>query len=237
MSVNLVCYDVSSQFGPCGTTRHIILPNGMPIALVSANGQVVEGADPKKTHAVGHWQVTDYSTAYNDYEIVICFWLERRQVVILRTLPAGAKNSACWKRNTAALNWAFAGYAGAVPTSDLRHIAKPGSFPATDEMVEGASIVLAEYGCWHEWDLEGTVNLPVWRCNADESDMTMLTTDGLIAPVLADHAFFARADGYSDARWDIAELNARVNSFAVGHKKSLKTGIVQFQCLNIIKAA
>lgn len=236
---SIASYDVSSKFG---VVDHVNL-DGFVVTLVCANHQTAVGADPVKTHFIGHWQVTNYATAYNDYQIVILWDAVRKRVVILRCLPHTAKGCHTWKRNTAAEGYSFSAMYGASPTRDLLRIANTGNFPVIEPMIKGAALYLAEYSAWHKLDLTASVDLPVWKSNVAETDMEMIASSGLKSGVHEDHAFFARADKYADARWDNAEITAKVQAYATEYFLELKGkheedgSTRHFQLMNIIKAA
>jgi hypothetical protein len=127
------------------------------------------------------------------------------------TLPLAVKGAHTWGRNGGNIGLALCALGpGKVQRIQLETLAK----------------AIAEHAHAHGLDLAGKVEMPRRRVVGEQ----LLPAPGIVmVPVLTDHAFWAKADGYYPERWDIGELMVSVRAKAGWYLKALEEGRTAYE--------
>lgn len=160
---------------------------------------------------VVHWTAGDYDDVYPHYHFCI-----RGDGRVAATLPLHRKGSHTWMRNSGAIGLSMCGGGWAYPI-------RPIQLERTAKLIAEASIRLSI-------PLRGTVSLPAYRYvrgRTAAEDRLVPTGRTILAPTVADHRYYAIADGYYPARVDVGEtlmstLLNKANWYADRLRRSLK---------------
>jgi hypothetical protein len=151
-----------------------------------------------------HWTAGSHTQTFPDYHFCV-----RGDGQVVQTLPIGIKGSHTWGRNT-----------GNIGIS-LCAMAK--GYPVTAAQRESTAVLVAELAGCYGIDLHATIQLPELRLSPDGK--RLIPTGRLRPfPALADHAVFARADGYFPDRWDIGDEFPRIRDRAWAVRADLQHG-------------
>lgn len=131
-----------------------------------------------------HWTAGNHKQTFPGYHFCI-----QGDGTVVPSLALSKKGEHTWGRNT-----------GNVGIS-LCAMAK--GFPVTPIHIERAAKLCAELCFRHGLDPKGHLDLP--RMKVVGNTIVPVPGQTIKAPVITDHAFYARADGYFPARWDIGE--------------------------------
>lgn len=149
-----------------------------------------------------HWSAGNATKAYPAYHLSV-----RGDGKVVVSCPLTEKGAHCWGRNT-----------GNVGVSMLGHPDR--GFPAVQ--VEATALVCAEVAHKYGLDLDGSVELPRLR---NVGGVKLVAAGGVMhAPVLADHAWYAHADGYYPDRWDIGKWYGPIAGKARWYLRRLQKG-------------
>jgi hypothetical protein len=192
--------------------------------LNSVNKQKDEGntSASGKFHIVWHWTAGTDASLYDDYHFNISVDVTKTKAVAFKTLQFSEKGQHLWQRNTGAIGFSFC----ALSTNAEN---KP-----TPVMVDAGVILTAEVCAWKGIDPRGTILLPEKKYTRSSDSMANTGRD-VAFPTIADHATFARKDGYYPDRVDIDTLLPVLVKRAQEHFDLLKQGKTQFRYLPIIK--
>jgi len=153
-----------------------------------------------------HWTGAPPDATFPSYHFNI-----RGNGVCVGTLPVVTKGSHTWGRNS--------GNVGIT-------LCAPGPGRVRRVQLETAAKTIAELAIDHHLDLAAKVEMPRRRTVGDQ----LLPAPGIVmVPVLTDHAFWAKADGYYPTRWDIDELLVPVKAKALWYLAALREGRHQFE--------
>jgi hypothetical protein len=130
-----------------------------------------------------HWTAGNHKQTFPEYHFCV-----QGDGTVVPTLPLGQKGAHTWMRNT-----------GNIGTSMC---AMAAGHPVTPIQIERNAKLVAELCLRFGLDPRGHVELPELKLRGGTLVATGRT---IIAPVIADHAFFAKADGYYPDRWDVGE--------------------------------
>jgi hypothetical protein len=175
----------------------------------------------KPAHITLHWSAGDPETTYPDYH----FNINGTSGAVTQTLSVATKGAHTWMRNSGNLGLAFDA---------------PGPGACQVVAIEAMAKLAAELCCRFSLDPRGAVTLPAYEREGipDGAGDCLMPTGGTVnAPVIADHALFAKFDQYSADRWDIGSqlgddpknLYALVLPKARWYYDQLKTGKCHFE--------
>jgi hypothetical protein len=145
-------------------------------------------------HLTLHWTAGGYETTYNHYHINI-----QGDGDVVQTLSTKYQGSHCWYRNSNNIGLTFCAMG-----SDKT--------PVTAIQIERMAAAVADLCGIFGLDIDGKVALPAYRRIGANTPGDRLVPTGktILAPVVSDHAFFAKADSYYPDRWDVGELMGKV---------------------------
>lgn len=149
-----------------------------------------------------HWTAGTHDWTSDHYH-----WCIRGGGQVVQTLGASLKGSHCWGRNSGNLGIALCAMA-------------PGH-PVTDAQRRSCAILVAELCGVYGLRIDGTLLLPEMRVSGER---LIATGRSRSFPVVADHAVFARADGYYPDRWDIGDEYAPILQAAIAYRGDLVAG-------------
>lgn len=149
-----------------------------------------------------HWTAGSHTQTFDDYHFCV---LGSGQVV--QTRPIGMKGGHTWKRNGGNIG--------------ISMCAKADGYPVTDAQRESTARLVAELAGMFGLDLHAKVLLPDLRMRGDQLIPTGRTR---AFGVLADHAAFARADGYYPDRWDVGEEFDPISARAKAFRAEIRSG-------------
>lgn len=175
------------------------------VAIVKNMLLVHELAKPKNPADIGamgkinsmatHWSAGGYKASHPGYGLNAEWWAEKPSVgVLVQTGSTNDKGTHVWGRNTGMFGLAIAAMADDFSTGK-----KVVLYP---KPVQVWTLAYAAACCAGIFGLkiEGTVK----KTKMASNDTSIWAIDGYhMAPVLADHAWYAARDGYYPHRWDI----------------------------------
>jgi hypothetical protein len=142
----------------------------------------------KPVHITMHWSAcANEAETFSDYH----FNVNGNSGAVVQTLSVYTKGAHTWMRNSGNLGLAFDA---------------PGPGACQVVAIEAMAKLAAELCCRFGLDPRGAVTLPAYEREGipdGAGDCLMPTGWTVNAPVIADHALFAKFDQYSAARWDI----------------------------------
>lgn len=151
-----------------------------------------------------HWTADNHTKTFDHYHFCI-----RGDGSVVQTLPIGTKGSHTWGRNSGNIG--------------ISMCAMGKGSPVTGFQREATAVLVAELAGCFGLDLHATLQLPELRLSPDGK--SLIPTGRLLPfPVLADHAMFARADGYYPDRWDIGDEYPRIRDRAWAVRADLING-------------
>ncbi len=136
-----------------------------------------------------HWTAGSYTQTFNDYHG--CIRGDGRRVA---TRPLTIKGAHTWGRNSANIGESLCAMA-------------PGC-PVKQEQIETMAATVAEHCHRYGILVRGVVKLPAMR--VEGARLVAVPNKWIFAPTVADHAWYAKADGYYPDRWDIGDLYQEV---------------------------
>ena len=149
-----------------------------------------------------HWTAGSSSMDFADYHLCV-----HGDGSISVTRPLTSKGAHCWGRNTGNVGIAMCGH-------------PDNGFPTVQQ--EHTACLVAEVAFKHGLNLDGSVELPRKQ---NVGGVQLVEVAGTIhAPVLADHAWYAHADGYYPDRWDIGKYFAPIAGKARWYFDGLQQG-------------
>ena len=149
-----------------------------------------------------HWSAGGYEQTFPDYHFAILGSGEVRQ-----TLPIAVKGAHTWGRNSGNI-----GVSLCAMHPDGRH-------PVTAEQREACACLVAELCGIYGLELSGAVVLPEMRVDGGR---IVPTGRSRTFPAVADHATFARADGYYPDRWDVGPEYAVITAKAKWYRAEIQ---------------
>ena len=167
--------DVSNRMGKHNVARI----GGIALTLHATNQSKAHTLGKVKS-VVFHWTAGTYTQVFDAYHVNIAFDAVQNKAYVIQTVKLDRLGEHLWHRNTGAIGISFA----AMWKAERK---EHGKFPVTPEMLELGAQVAAEICAWRHLDPRGNLT----------------HTDGLVAPVVSDHLFYAKADGYEALRWDV----------------------------------
>ena len=150
-----------------------------------------------------HWTAGSYTQTFNDYHG--CIRGDGRRGA---TRPLTIKGAHTWGRNSGNIGESLCAMA-------------PGC-PVKPEQVETMAAVVAEHCHRFNIPLRGVVKLPAMRVQG--SRLVAIPGKTILAPTVADHAWYARADGYYPDRWDIGATYEVVMEKAAWYLQRIASG-------------
>lgn len=150
-----------------------------------------------------HWTAGTYDQVFHDYHGCI-----KGDGTYVQTLPFDTKGSHCWGRNTGNVGLSFCAMA------DSRH-------PVTKFQIETMACVVAEICFVEGIVIRGVSKLP--KKHIVGQALVDMPGEHIIAPNVADHAWYAKQDGYYPDRWDIGNLLDPVLAKAAWYHDQLRT--------------
>lgn len=154
-----------------------------------------------------HWTAGRHDQVFHDYHFCITGDGGCRA-----TLPLTVKGAHTWRRNSGNIGVALCAMADGHPVTQ---------HPVTQHQRETAAAVVAELCHVHHLPLRGVVALPRLHLVGGQ----LVEAGGVIeAPTVADHAWFAKRDGYYPDRWDIGEEYLPLLSKAAWYLEQLRLG-------------
>lgn len=208
------CIDVSQLMWrkPSAKIENLIL-NLKPVVKGETPLAMPEGGHAASRHVCVHWGATDWNDIYNDYHYTIVFDPETRKAYVVKGLNDEQKGQHLWGRNSGCYGVGFAAMRDATPKAGMTAVQFKGPNPIQPEQMELAAQLIAELCAWKKMNPFAEVTLMDKKRGGD----SLVNTGGTMqAPTVADHAWFARQDGYPYDRWDIADyfptLKARVDT-------------------------
>ncbi len=149
-----------------------------------------------------HWTAGGPTQDFDDYHLCV-----HADGTVKLVRPLDVKGAHTWGRNTGNVGIAMDGH----PDK---------GFPAVQQ--ERTACLAAEVAFRYGLDLDASVDLPRKQ---NVGGVTLVTVAGTIhAPVLADHAWYAHADGYYPDRWDIGRWFAPIAGKARWYLAALQGG-------------
>ena len=149
-----------------------------------------------------HWTAGTYDQTFPEYH-----WCVKGDGTAVQTLSMQEKGAHCWGRNT--------GNIGVSMCAMAPH------HPVTPVQVEHTAKLVAELCHLYGIDPRATVQLAAKKV---QGDALVDAPGNVTAPTIADHAFFARKDGYYPERWDIGEFHIPIQHKAQWYFDALAKG-------------
>jgi hypothetical protein len=210
-------FDISSHAG-----GQVELPDfGTVTYVTSDNAQRGKALGPIKG-VVMHWTAGDHMTVYAAYHW--CIADNGTEAAIIRTLKPMEKGQHAWGRNGGLTGVSYAA------TADS-NAADYGPGAPTTAQHQAMHYLVGELCAWHQLDPRGTVTMGNKASNASSIWAVDGTTD---FPVIMSHQTLAKADGYSEARWDTGALLAPDRGGAQWVYDQLKAGKLEFQLKGLL---
>ena len=209
--MQIITKDISNErFG-------IIKINDINFNYISENSSRKQFFD-KENHLVNHWTAGNRKALYDGYHFNITEI--NNQIYVFKSLKRKEKGQHLWSRNSGAIG------------NTMCCMATKSDFP-TQNMIEALSILNAEQCAWYGLEPEKEIILPKkQRIDYD----SLITVNGSIkAPIISDHSYFAKKDGYSQERWDIGSYMDTVRKKSIQYYKDLKSAKREFLFKEIIK--
>lgn len=160
-------------------------------------------------HITLHWTAGDHTQTFDDYHFCI-----QGDGTIVKTLPITERGAHTWQRNTGNVGIAFC--------------AMLDGYPVTPVQIERMAKLCAEVCIRFGIDPTGTISLIQYRDQGDALEDTGRMID---APTVTDHCWFAKADGYYPARWDIGELLPTVLQKLAWYREKLEANLIPFETM------
>lgn len=164
----------------------------------------------KPRHITLHWSAGSYTQTHPGYHASVVGSGE-----VLVSYPYHLKGSHTWGRNSGNLG-------GSLCADPTRNDRKP-----KDVQIEALAKWAAEACIVYGLNPRGTVTLPAMRVTGRR--IVAVPGKTIEAPVIADHAFFAKKDGYFPDRWDIGDLYPIVLNKARWYFDKLQAGALRFE--------
>ena len=155
-----------------------------------------------------HWTASGYSQVFGDYHGCI-----KGDGVRVATRPLTVKGVHTWGRNSGNIGESLCGMAKGCPIKPVQ--------------IETMAATVAEHAARYGIALRGVVKLP--KMKVQGGVLVPVPGQWILAPTVADHAWYAKADGYFPDRWDIGDLYHEVLEKAVWYHEQLRLGRRQFQ--------
>lgn len=154
------------------------------------------------THITLHWTAGTHDMTFPEYHFCV-----KGSGQVVQTLSIHEKGAHCWGRNTGNIGISMCAMA-------------PGH-PVLPVQVEHTAKLVAELCQKYGLDPRAQITLPAMRIQGDR-----LVAQGytLQAPVVTDHAWYAKKDGYFPERWDIDAHLAPIVNKAVWYLGRLLAG-------------
>jgi hypothetical protein len=149
-----------------------------------------------------HWTAGNHTMTFPEYH-----WCIRGDGSRIQTLPMAEKGAHCWRRNSGNIGVSMCAMAD--------------GYPVTAAQREATAVLCAELAGVYGLDLSATILLPELHLIGDQLQPTGRRRS---FQVLADHAAFARADGYYPDRWDIGDEYPLIVARARGARAEIKAG-------------
>jgi hypothetical protein len=131
-----------------------------------------------------HWSAGTYTQTFSGYHLSI-----QGDGSVVVSCPLSVKGSHCWGRNTGNIGVSLCAMAKGCPVKPIQ--------------VERAARVCAELCFKYKLNPRGHVTLPKKK----RVGANLVSVPGEItAPVIADHAWYARQDQYFPDRWDVGDF-------------------------------
>ena len=153
-----------------------------------------------------HWSAGSYTQTFDDYHF--CITWDGKKAQVIQTLSLTERGSHCWRRNT-----------GNIGVSMMCMAEK---YPVRLEQVEAMAKLNAELCLYFGLDPNGT-----YTAQKIDPDSGAPIFGAFEAPIVSDHAFYARKDGYSSLRWDIGNHMAPVKAKTLWYYNKLKSGEIK----------
>ena len=155
-----------------------------------------KGAMGTITSLTAHWSAGSYSSTSNHYGLNATWSAgEPDRGVLVQTRSIHDKGSHCWGRNTGNFGLALCAMGDGIDANGKRSVLypKPSQVMA---LAYAAACLAGMFGL----DLGAQISKQKKASNAN----SIWDTPGtILVPVLADHAIYAKHDGYYPDRWDI----------------------------------
>lgn len=209
--MNYIIKDISSQ--PFGTIKI----NDINFSYISENSSRKDFFDKEK-HIVNHWTAGNRKNLYDGYHFNVTEI--NNQIYVFKTLKRKEKGQHIWGRNSGAIG------------NTMCCMSTKSDFP-TANMIEALSILNAEQCAWYGLDIEKEIILP--KKQRIDYDSLITVAWQIKAPVISDHSYFAKKDGYSQERWDIGSYIETITNKAIQYHKELKENKREFIFKEIIK--
>jgi hypothetical protein len=200
------------------STRHgrINVPDFGEVMLIKGNSQRGEPLGDYRGVCM-HWTAGDRLTAFDEYHLNIAD--NGRAALIIKTLPLTDKGQHVWGRNTGLVGLSYCAMLNAT-SNNL------GKFQPTARQREAMQVVVAELCAWRRLDPHDTFTLPKMK----PAGARLAPAGGSVeVPVVADHAIYAKLDGYPRDRWDTGPFYAEDRAAICKVYDELKAGKRQFR--------
>ena len=163
-----------------------------------------------------HHSACPRNVVFDDYHINIAE--VEKEPIICQLLGYNQKGQHLWGRNT-----------GMIGIS-ISCMDNPDDLPSPNQ-INYLSTLIAEVCCWKNLNPSATIKLAKKKI-VNKELVDVYNSKGQLetieAPVISDHAFFAKKDGYYPDRWDIGNYYSIVVKQAKSVYKELKAGKRQF---------
>jgi hypothetical protein len=171
---------------------------------------------------VWHWTAGNSTDLYDDYHFNVSTGIDKKPIVF-KTLKFTEKGQHLWGRNSGMIGLGFC----ALST-------QAGNKP-TAEMIDTGALLTAEICAWKRIDPKGFLKLPGKQQTADGKALYN-TGHTVSIPTIADHATYAKSDGYYPDRVDVAEILPILTRKAIAYYDELKKGKRSFVFLSLLQA-
>lgn len=200
-------------------TRVVKLDSNFSIELFVENDQRNEDLG-KPARVIYHWTAGSYKQVWDGYHYCIAFDAATKNAYAVRCLGKDEKGKHLWGRNTSSVGISLCAMASGAPV--------------TQQQLELAAQLGAEYCAWNQIDPRKKETVPEKTCDKSASNMRN-TGSTIQMPVITDHATYAKEDNYGAWRQDIGNYLAVVNKRLLQIYDELKAGKRSFELLDIIK--
>lgn len=189
------------------------LTTNFTASLFYENDQADEALG-KPERVIFHWSAGRYNQAWDGYHYNIGFNDKTKTAVVMRCLGLNQKGKHLWGRN-----------GGSVGISLL---AMANGFPVTEEQMQAAARLAAEYCAWRHIDPRAKEIVPQMMSDSRASRI-WATGKQITMPVVTDHARYANEDGYGRWRNDIGTKFSPIYNELLKIYDGLKAGREKFQ--------